>query len=278
MPQADATTFQILYEDALRNVFGKDKNNVYYGSNVVAGTDPATFISLSSTTPYFKDAQNVYFENSEIPGAVPASFIFLGEGYGKDKAAVYENGQIVQGADPTTFTWVAGNNSEYGKDDKYVYFPSSYPGAQVIPGADPQTFVYIAGDGVNYELGKDGVHVYFGNYPIPGADPNTFVYMGGGYAKDKNQAYALGNLTNGSTEPVTPIPGVDIVTFSYIPNTSYAKDKNNVYWGGQLLIGADPATFTTVQPSDYQWPSCGISCKYDAQDKNHKYLNGQVVQ
>lgn len=282
MQQADAATFQILYEDALRNEFGKDKNNVYYGSDIVTGADPATFISLSSTTPYFKDDQHVYLEKSEIPGADPASFIFLGGWYGKDKVAVYEKGQMVQGADRTTFTWIAGDNSEYGKDDKYVYFPSSSPGAHVVQGADPQTFVYIAGDGINYELGKDGEHVYFDNYPILTADPSTFVYMGGNYAKDKNRAYVFGrNFANVSAASVTSILGVDIATFSYMPNTSdaeYAKDKSHIYWGGQLMIGADPITFTIVQIAGYQRNSCGTNCRYDAQDKNHTYWQGQVVQ
>src|SRR5579859_5217488 len=60
-------------------------------------------------------------------------------GYTKDFAHVYYDGDIVQGADPSTFTASKfveeGGDDEYGKDKNHVYFFEF-----LIPNADAGTF------------------------------------------------------------------------------------------------------------------------------------------
>jgi len=55
----------------------------------------------------------------------------------------------------------------------------------------------------------------------------------------------------------------------------YARDAEHVYFKGEIIGGADVATFEVV---DLAGVSCGEGCKYDSQDKNNKYFEGKIVE
>ena len=95
--------------------------------------------------------------------------------------------------------------------------------------------------------------------------------------------YAYGNVLY-SWSKVNPefrhLEGGDAATFTPLSSAFdrdiYAKDKNNVYCRGNVLVGADTATFVTI-PDWY-----ADSAKYETptgtlfyQDKNHQYAYGQ---
>ena len=183
----------------------------------------------------------------------------------------------VTGASEVTFRVLvdllnATDTPMIAKDSRHVYV-----GAQVVNDADAQTFsapddANGAGDMRTMSIFIDKNHVYgdaaYGQQPllaiIPLADPSTFVFLGF-------------SSTNG-----------EMITGSYY------RDQHNVYFssvsggpGGadmSVIKGADANTFALVSPGTGPFGayatmvSCGTNCQYDAQDKNHKYLNGQVVQ
>jgi hypothetical protein len=168
------------------------------------------------------------------------------------------DGQPLPGAYLNTFTVL---NFQYGKDAGHVYTihedEESYVG--LVGGADPKTFVPL---GNSYA--KDADHIYWNGMEIQGADLATFsTFRDNYYAKDKNRVYREGG-------PVTNL-NLDPTTFIALNNV-YVKDAHEVCYitvvDAQCLIGADPATFILSTSSQ----------TFEAQDKNHKYRNGKIVQ
>lgn len=108
----------------------------------------------------------------------------------------------------------------------------------------------------------DGAYVYFGStnpVGIETADLNSFVILNSYteknyYGLDKFHVYYEGNI----------IQGADPKTFVSVDHISYTKDKNNVYYYGSIVIGADAKTF--------EIPSSGFP-----KDRNAVYYSGQRV-
>jgi hypothetical protein len=202
--------------------------------------------------------------------------------------------QTIVGADPSSFeeaVYGTGTSTVplgYFRDSKNVYHwngsASGEPISQVT-GADVATFEVIPNQNaepgpLSDEFAKDKNHIYYFGDVVSQADPVTFSVLldstgfDWGYAKDKNHFYFI---DENSGTWVNVIPNVDYATFVVLGN-GYAKDKSHVWYNNfsqvvtPPLQRADPATFTTnVQPN------CGQNCYVDAQDKNHKYDQGQVV-
>ena len=251
IPNADSATFVVVadwsYQDGglsgdadnYSEWIAKDKNNVYFagvlsnGLLTLSGADPATFTPIDNQCS--KDKNHVYNYAGKIFAADPATFVSLGDGYYKDKNGFFYNSTPIKIQDPATFTVLSNG---YAKDADSVY--------------------------------DDGVVTQF--------DPSTFVVLDDVYAKDSTKVYlqeGYGGL--GETGFIT---GADAPTFKVLSlNTStfdnpheYAEDANHVYFGLDVVAGADPATFTLCNSKTQ-------SCQnYDASDKNHQYDSGEVVQ
>jgi DKNYY family len=310
---ADAATYEIFAtsSDSTDYCFARDKNNVYYNlednSAEDIDADVSTFVSLDVLGPqsgdygycYGKDETHVYsyFGGAGPDGgggilqnADPNTFTTNASIYpfAKDAAHVFFADVVVTGADPNTFATIP--NSGLAKDKYHVYqygfqVEDAY---SVVSGADPTTFSY----NVQTDISKDKTHVWAGGAldglnltPIQNVDPATFRALNIDYSKDAYHIY-YGDIDSGSLTPIT----ADLASFNlyypiyryddpelaagYRSVVDYAYDKNFVYYDGQVIPGADVATFTPV-PGLCANDS---SCTYDAQDKNHKYLQGRVVQ
>jgi hypothetical protein len=277
--------------------YAKDKNHVYYlelGYGAVAelpSADPATFTIISD-------------------GLFQDEFIPSGESYAKDKNAVYINDKLIPGSDPGSFQILTdsyGLHSGFSKDKNGVYFvlPAGYsgnydpvidPSLTVMTTADPNTF-HLSSDVISPSgttgtippsYAKDRNNVYFGTTTAMGADPRSYVaycgdtgaigkydYLTCPYAKDKTHAFGF---NDNSAEAISLISNADPSTFKVLNLSGistgyivYAEDAYNVYYGSHIISGADRATFSVVEyPDD--------ASVYDAQDKDHEYLDGKIVQ
>lgn len=110
LPSADVSTFVASSLDG----YGKDKNHVYWCTQIVADADAATFTILSKE--YAKDASHVFLVGGFIiADADPTTFAPvkylspkaidpLQTGYGKDKNYVYNLDHKLPNADSATFT------------------------------------------------------------------------------------------------------------------------------------------------------------------------------
>lgn len=119
---------------------------------------------------------------------------------------------------------------------------------------------------------KDAKFVYYQYSPthteVISDDPKGFILLEGNYAKDTVHVYEVFQIGIG----ITILAEADSLTFIVLPaekyQTRYAKDKDTVFYGTEVIPAADSGTFQTVQHVT----------GYDAQDKNHKYLQGQIVE
>lgn len=134
--EADLETFEVLNYD-----YAKDKNHVYRYEKIIEEADPSTFEFLNGS--YSKDENNVYEERStyfpgwKIKWADPSTFQVLEiSTYAKDKNFVYWLGNVIEEADPLTFTVIIWS-LYFWKDKNHVYHLS-----RVIKGASPETFDY----------------------------------------------------------------------------------------------------------------------------------------
>ena len=249
---ADTASFE-----ALDYGFGKDKNHVYVCEQILPEADPFTFQQLNDN--YAKDQTHVYWQSQILKSEVTGTVAFPDVGsfevfdthnfvdYAKDKDHVYWAGNLIQDADPQTFSILSHDFEEYQKS---VYFPKGareqlgsplssfhFMGSgyakdkntlfyftEKFEGADFATFEDL-GDG----FGKDKNHVYRGNQVIQGADPQTFQYLGNFYGKDKNHVYYVDFA----------IPMADVQSFQILKDTPYGFDKNNFYLNGDRLKGQE---------------------------------------
>lgn len=257
---ADVTTFQIIDN---WSALAKDAKQVYSRTAVIEGADSATF-ELTGTTGVGRDKKDYYYGSTPLHVRDRTRFKVLDEKvlsqdhhiWAHDKLDYYVGKQATQIADSGTFQVI---QSWYAKDAKQVYF-----GSAVLAGADPASFQGIGGE--SGEFAKDSKHVYCQGEIVEGCDAATFQVLKYRFAKDSKQAY----LCYASGSPPLAFPDSDAKTFEVIGPSSqgfgYAKDAKQVYSGGNVITGADPATFV-VDPSDPE----------KASDKNRHYHSGQLV-
>lgn len=114
----------------------KDRNRVYYQSEVLEGADPVTFRHLGQG--FYADATHVYWCTTELADADVKTFETFGDvPYARDRSHVWSGPTILRHVDAQSFQFL--HNHVY-KDSKHVF--ASTKGLEVI-GADPATFEKI---------------------------------------------------------------------------------------------------------------------------------------
>ena len=286
----DAQGFQILQPEG----YAKNAQDVFHGGVKMEGADAATFQLLEKWGGLAKDSKHVYDVGGVIEGADPVTYERDGmEGLGRDKKDYYLGTQPLHVRDVASFKlldalacgkedliWARDNldyyvktqaipiadsatfqviQSWYAKDARHVYF-----GSKVLAGAEAASFQGIGGE--SGEFAKDAKNVYWKGQVVEGCDAATFQLLKYRFAKDSKHGYFC--YQNGS--PPLALPGSDAQTFEVIgpssPGFGYAKDSKQVYQGGNVISGADPATFE-VDPGDTS----------KASDKNRRYRYGDPV-
>ena len=257
---ADPATFQML---ANREDLAKDAKRVYRDGGVIQGADPATF-ALTAMYDLSKDAKDYYLRLKPLHVKDMASFQVLEPQqwhtdnliWARERDQFFVREQATPIADGASFQVI---QSCYAKDAKQVYF-----GAGVLAGADAATFQGCGG--LYGELAKDAKQVYWEGKVVEGCDAASFEYLRLHFAKDRQHAY----FCYSSGSPPKILPGSDAKTFEVIgvaaDDFGYAKDAKQVYRGGNIIPGADPATFV-VDPSDTE----------NASDKHRHYRYGEPV-
>lgn len=148
-----------------------------------------------------------------------------------------------------------------------------------LPGADPATF-----KPVTKWLGHDSQRVYYLNRLVPGVDVATLKPVHKPVFKDKNDYYY-----EASPVHVADMKSFKILKWSYgsfwakdaqyayhdtlrieadvktfkVLNSAVAKDKNHVYYFGEIIPDADPATFKPIGNSIYNRDKSHIWCGSD---------------
>ena len=286
LKDVDAASFEILDE-----YFSKDKNQVFYHRTYresrdyfiskkrfiykLSEADPSTFISLKYG--YAKDKTTVWNKDKSFEVSDITSLIALDHQFVKDKNYVYLQNKKLGGVEGESFDRI---NSFYAKDkQKYFYIYSDQVNYELKPvDCDYRSFelidftytkdknhVFFNGEKIKYSFSKDLENVFFRNKVIDHADPNTFILFEENetslgetyYAKDKSNIYINDRIFSGA----------DISTFKVL-NEKYCTDKNGVYFQMKKVKNADPLSFN-VYPHYFG--------DADAEDKNHKFGDGKIV-
>ncbi len=250
---------------------------------------------IGNFSNYKKDENHVYYGTDEIPNSDPKTFEIINETFAKDKGQVYSKGYIIVGADPNTFV---ATTTPYDSKSVFVKTACSGSGYSIVycykkvEGADPKTFTHFS-DSPFFSFSKDKYHVFYYEKMIPEADVQTFAIHDGGkygytYWYDKNYIFVMGFDRIGVIKEKCSnldriggyylkcdnkvyyadklLSGADVNTFVPVGVTAnYAKDSKNVYFDGEIVVGADAATFN-------------IGDGINAKDKYHTYRYGKVVE
>ncbi|WP_185731288.1 DKNYY domain-containing protein [Larkinella rosea] len=202
---ADAESFV-----AITDHFGKDKNHAYFYERIIPDADPATFTFLASS--YSRDKNRGYsceklisndgahFNIVPNPNETATSVSAEGIPYARDRRQVYKDTNVIEGADPATFTMVPMFNGIYlTYDHRRVYFHD-----QPLEGADGATFQKVSEFHFTTQQGAWGLALGRETHweRMPDVDLATFTGLGKNHARDKNHVYS-GNSVLKKADPNT---------------------------------------------------------------------------
>lgn len=294
----DAPSFEVIDD-----YFVKDKTHVFFYKTYrlsqdyfttkrqkiqkLNSADPTTFTSLGYG--YAKDKSNAWYLGDSFKVMDLNSLRVLNHNFVKDDKAVYVDRKPMAGSDGKTFELMT---ERYAKDSKKYYYcsPSDgrysiqpiqchYPSFEVIDYqfCKDNSSIYYEGSKLSeaksstFELtshgySKDNQHVYFRNKKVDQADPKTFTTFVENenslgetvYAKDKNFVY-MNELS---------FSNFDVTTFRIL-NEKYVQDKNGIYYKMKKVEKADVGSFR-VFPY--------VVGDADAEDKNHRFGEGRIVE
>lgn len=226
----------------------------------------------------------------------PFSFEVLDEYFARDRLSAYYRGSEIVGSDGASFTVVAEHEA---RDKSHVYYCDTYRKAMEywsiqrlrifrVDGADPQTYRSL-GRG----HARDRQHVYADGIPFQVRDAATFELLGGQFARDSQRGYFAHVEVRGSHGPtfqtideqdvayardrakayyahdgdVRTLRDADLASMRVL-GRGYAVDARHVWHRGEVLSGADAATFVIAE--SYAGPA-------DASDRSGAWNDGQRV-
>lgn len=226
----------------------------YYRDTPITGSDAGSFQILDDH--YAKDARRVYFGDTyrkgqeyysikhsrveTIEGADAASFAMLDREYARDARRVYRDGAAIPVRDPSTFQLIPGRL--FAHDAKVGY----YNGWE-IPGSIGAAFVVISD-----HYARDSAQVFYCDIEVPPnthqpqlraaalpkADLASFVALEYEYARDAHQAYYQERVIARNPD-----------TFEVLDD-GYARTGSMVFYRGDVLKGANAATFVVTNTGD----------------------------
>ncbi len=241
----------------------------FYGTNPVwwaaAVFAAGMFVSLAYRLPqqlynlykgipnkgYFTGKNNVYLNGQLIKGADVSTFIRYDyrEFYSKDKNHVYYNTQRLPDADPSTFRPLPHDDTRnYWHDRKYAYYRWMR-----IPGADGATFRYLGG-----QYACDKTHVYYENKMLPDADVVTFRPMSGHVGRDACRVFI-------HALPADNVQDVSNFETVMLENQWFGRDKKQIY-SIRYTLPYPLLPFPEADPDTFE-----VLDEYYAKDKNRVY-------
>ena len=208
-------------------------------SNNLASTSKETIKNnpINQLNANFSIRNNqVYYQDQQISSADATSFKVIDGRYSSDGKTIFHKNNPAKDIDPSKFSVLGG--TEFSTDGDYFYHPE-YPSGTLskikIDKKSDEIFEIFGKVFAKY----NGI-VYCGAYIIESADADSFSTISTYYAKDKNAVYTAECNT---IEALSPN---DTEIIKEAGRTSYIKDKNNVFFFGQKINSANPATFEVL--------------------------------
>jgi hypothetical protein len=262
------------YNSKISNQYYRQDDKVIYvlegnffqvGGRTIEGADPETFEVIDQS--YAKDINNLYYDGRLVVGANPSSVLPVTSEFNSDSAnsgylisdgKVFCYGELIEGADPESFSYLLG---AYAMDKDYLYYyidvkiprettPVALPNANdryvrhgkqvlyngVVVSQQADEFKII-----DDEYAIDSTYVYSHGEIVEGMVAESFTVISPYYRKDKNQAYYFN----------TPIPESDPNTFKVL-NDDISKDQKNLYYNGFIVANKKLSEVTRSVANELQ--------------------------
>ena len=230
----------------LRTGYTIHNNVVYYKWR------PTTSIAAKHSKKNFRAWKKWQERNkTPIPLADAKTFKIFDQRYGADSKSVFYFSDIIEGADPNTFTQIEHSN-DYYKDKNNVY-----RNGKALKGADAATFRCLID--TDYAFDKNNIYCWGKSLDV---DPEEYTFLGD-YLIGSNKVYYLGSLCE----------NINIDSFRLLED-GYATDGNIIIYYGKP-VDADIPTFRKFLNSE------GTGISYDGQiytDKNRLYERGKPIE
>ncbi len=294
----DPNTFKIVDD-----YFFKDKNHVYFYETYRLGkdfftskrkrflllekADPASFISLDYG--YAKDKSTAWYNNSAFEVDDLESLVVINQHFLRDNKTAYLDRKRIKESDGISFELIS---EHYAQDLKRYYYYLPFDDTYVI---NPILCHYESFEVIDYQYAKDNTNVFFEGDKLQEAESKTFMMISHGYAKDTFHVFFRDKiLENADPFSFTPFKENE----NSLGETVYAKDKNGIYVNDKLFIETDVVSFKILNEK-YTLDKNGVyyhmkkvknadplSFKVfphfmgdaDAEDKNHRFGEGKVVE
>ena len=158
--------------------------------------------------------------------------------------------------------WAAMYRQDYVINKIYFVIDRNKNLLREVIGANADTFdVLSSNDGSKFSYAKDKNGIYCNDVLRSDISTTTFTFNKWSvlYAKDKDHVYLNCDI----------LVGADPETFTQLEDqgfeSKYAKDKDRVYFNGIVLSGANPDSFKIIRRDGYSF------------DSTHLYLNDKLV-
>lgn len=298
LENVDPNTFEIIDD-----YFFKDKDRVHFYETYrvsqdyftskrkkilpLENADTHSFVSLGDG--YAKDNSAAWYLDRAFKVDDLESLTVLNHHFVKDDKTVYVDRKPIAGSYGKSFELIT---DRYAKDSQNYYYCTPFDGKYEI---NPISCHYTLFVVIDYQYSKDNVSVYYEGEKISQAESGTFELISSGYSKDKQHVYFRDKIVE-KADPSS------FTTFTENENsmgeTVYAKDKNGIYISEKHFAGADVATFKILNEK-YTMDKNGVYYQRekvknadpftfkvfphfigdaDAEDKNHRYGEGKVVE
>ncbi len=241
----------------LENGWAKDSSGLFFqGEKMFTGkVDEISILNQA----YAIINGRAFYRFEEMEGVDTANFEVWDFEFAHDKQRLYYMGEAIENSFPASFEQL----DEYiFKDERNVYIVDRHYGHLLhAPNLDGASVELIER---YYFKTKDAV--YFYEAQIPEAEPATFEILEGAYSKDKNAVYYSNQKLEGLDPKTTRALSYQFIcdeehAFHYDTqidlvgkdcqlieeNGDYIKDKKRVFYEGELVPDADPATFEILE-------------------------------
>ncbi|MCU0701725.1 MAG: DKNYY domain-containing protein [Myxococcaceae bacterium] len=263
---ADAATFEVPYPEQVP-FFGRDKNAIFLGGDVMTGVDPKKFEFLRQCLGaegkrarggglYGIDDRRAYFVSVEKPGRFrvlktknPKTLTYFVDpkrdsyGFARDDVAEYDGGAATALEQPKAPGLKFVVKDKVVTDGAHFFFVHELPSPKEARKLDLMQRYVLDGaiDGQRVEQIGSKWYVL---HRARGLDVKSLTFFSGQWAADRTTVYHSGRAQ----------PRIDRASFEHLVEiddvNDYAKDKNSVYVsaGTVAKVRLDPATVEVLHP------------------------------
>jgi hypothetical protein len=207
----------------------------------------------------FEDRSGVYVQTAQgliqMKGAAPGKTTYVGALYCNNELVFHRGHKSQCQANTESLRHIKDN---FYMDDRHVYYLdySEHDHAlalRILKDAAPASF-QIMRSLPGAVISGDEKHVWLNETNILGVTPNAVAFMGLAFWTDGHYVYYCDKVLTDASP----------LNFEVFPDSDYARQRDTVYYRGEIVIGADAASFVA---DDYQ----------AAHDQHRQYDWGEEV-